>query len=210
MAVSRQTLDAGKCVYRVPDCKPLGDQQRGGLVALMLMLNCGTALVAFLALALFLSAKRQRQSFKAGGKAIEVSLIRSVTARHACYVSHHAFPPKYSAQRRNTRIKGESKACKRIIEGEISARFDRPRKTTWAATLRRERVRRNGVSGKPMDKLMHLSFIAIGARQRGSGKKQIISAHHHQRRSDQEPITGTCYVACRTSGQAGAGRSEGL
>lgn len=193
----------------MPEGEPLGDQQLG-LVALML--NSGAALLAFLALAFFVSAKRQRQSFKAGGKAIEVSLIGSVTARHARnrYVSHDAFPPRYSAQRRNTRIKGESKACQRIIEGEMSARFDRPRKTTWPATLRRESVRRNRATGKLMENLMRLSFIAIGARQRGSGKKQIIRAHHRQWRSDQEPITGTCRVACRPGGQASAGRSEGF
>ena len=61
-----------------------------------------------------------------------------------------------------------------------------------------------------MANLIRLGFIAIGARERGSGKKQIIRADHRQWRSDHEPITGTRHVACRPSRQASAGRSEGF
>jgi hypothetical protein len=82
------------------------------------------AVRAFSALAGFLCAKSLREGFKAGGETIKLSGRARTRVRD---ITHH-FPSKYSAQQKNARIMGSPKASRRIIEGEMSARFDHPGK----------------------------------------------------------------------------------
>jgi hypothetical protein len=80
-------------------------------------------------------AKGQRESFKAGGEAIEVHRtatgIRRIERTRGRIadrrsVSHRYYPPKHNHRHRTLGNEGGSKAGQRTIEGETRAEFDRP------------------------------------------------------------------------------------
>lgn len=92
----------------------------------------------------FVVAKSQCESFKAGGKTIKLRQVGRTPAGHARNrgVSHRNFHPNTTPRVDMSGETGGQKAAQRIVEGEMSARFDVRERATQSATVTGKKCRR--------------------------------------------------------------------
>jgi hypothetical protein len=117
--------------------------RRAGVYRVLNAGALGEILTLLLAPALCVCLASERPNVSARASMLEARRSRAVgsdaqdVATLICVVSAIVISPQLLRQHRSDRINGGSKAGQRIIEGEMSARFDRPGMTTGLTTLTR-------------------------------------------------------------------------